>query len=101
MVEIVRVTLVLVLKFVEEIEELEGEGGFRPSNCSGEPTCTEKLDASRNAISRRATATILNDDAMGPIQIEDHEVVGARGFETRVTGRMTKLDLVTECGEGG
>ena len=72
MVEIIGVTLVVILEFVEEVEKLEGEGSRRPNDCGGEPSCAKELDTTGNTISRCSTVAVPNDNAVDAIQIEDH-----------------------------
>ena len=97
-IEVVGVTLVLVLKFVEKVEKLEGEGSRGMEYRCREPACTEELNLMRGHID--VTMTVLYDNAMDAVQVEDHVVMKKRWVGTRFTWTMAKLDYLTEGGEG-
>ena len=99
-VEIIWVAFIIVLEFVEEVEKLEGEGGRWPNDCCGKPARAKELETARNATGCSAV-TVLNNNAMNAIQVEDHQVMAARGVGARVAWRVTELNDVTELGEGG
>ena len=45
--------------------------------------------------------TVLDNNTVDTIQVEDHEVVEGRGIKARVTGGVAELERVADSGEGG
>lgn len=58
----------------------------------------EELNLMRGHID--VTMTVLYDNVMDAIQVEDHVVMKKRWVGTRFTWTMAKLDYLTEGGEG-
>lgn len=99
MIEIIRITFVIVLKFVEEVEKLEGEGSRWPNDRCGEPACAKELVTTSNT-GRCTTVTVSDDNTMNAVQIEDHQVIEGRGGGARVAWGVAELNRATERGEG-
>jgi hypothetical protein len=70
-VEVVGITLVLVLEFVEKVEKVIHEGRRRAEHRCGKPACIEEL----NLMGGGPAVTISYDDVMGAIQVEDQVVI--------------------------
>jgi len=96
-VEVIRITLVLVLEFVEKIKELECEGRRGTKRCSREPAGAKELNMLRHRIGR--AMAIPNDKTVYSVQVEDHVVTETGWVGAGVAPTMAELDDLTEGGE--
>ena len=97
-VEIIRVTLVLVLELVEEVEDVKGKRCRRTFDRCRKPTGTDQL----NTFGRGAVAvTVSDNEAVSTRKVEYHQVMQRGGTLTRVTDVMSELNDEAERGEGG
>ena len=96
-VEVIRVTLVLILEFVEKIEEVEREG-CRRTKCRGrKPARMNELNPMVHRIGW--AMTILDNNAVNSIHVKHHVVNEIGWVWTMVTWTMTKLNNLTEGSE--
>ena len=72
-VEIIGVALVLILKFVKEVKEVEQEQCRRTNDCGRKPVSTKELNPMRPRAGQPMTKP--NDDTVNSIQLEDHVVI--------------------------
>ena len=98
MVEILWVAFVLVLEFVEEVEDIESECCFRTFNCCRKPAGMEKLVMSGNRGMARA---VMDNEMVSTRQVKYHEVVRRGRMGTRVASIMLKLGDEANRSEGG
>ena len=98
MIEVIRVTFVLILQLVEEVKDVESERCRRLMDRCWKPAGTEELDTfGRAAI----TVAVLDDEAVGPRQVKDHEVLEGRRVWAHAANAVIELDDEASRGKGG
>jgi hypothetical protein len=72
-VEVVGIAFVLILQFVEEVEEFKCERRRGAEHRCRKPVFTEELNFMWCRVG--GTVAVLDDDAMNTVQVEDHVIV--------------------------
>ena len=95
-VYVVKIYLASCLKFVDEIQKAEREGGAGLFQCCGKPSHTKELDARWILFSRISAVTVADANNRNPGDIEKGQVHGRGRERTAVANTMSELVRGTE-----
>ena len=100
MIKVVWVALIVVLQFVKEVQEIEGECRRRSFNCRGEPVGMKELCMPRNTGPHITAVAVTNNKTVNAPKVEHHQVEGTCRTGTRIIGAVAELNDKAESSEG-